>query len=100
MKASKFKTYANSHCLASKLKPDQSIIDAAIKAAKKRPLKGNAIVIARHNWIIKHRLLLPSDIELANFCLIVKGGKEHLAFYSNTLTHVIKKQRYHIQVIN
>lgn len=100
MKAKKFNRYSNGHCSFSKLKVDQKTVDAIIKALRKRPLKKNAVIIARHDWIKRRSLQVPEDMELANFCLMVKKGKEYRAFYSNTMTHVIKKQNYHIQILN
>jgi hypothetical protein len=34
-----------------------------LASAKKKPLKTNAIVIARYEWLKKHGLPFPSDME-------------------------------------
>jgi hypothetical protein len=100
MQASNFEVYANRHCEASKMAPDQKTIDLVINAARKKPLRGNAVILARHDWMKRHKLQLPLDMDLANFCLMIKDGKPYRAFYSNTMTHVIKKLNYNIQVLN
>ena len=100
MKAKKFNRHSNAHCGLSKMKIDQLTVDSIIKSARKKPLKTNTLIIARYNWLKRRELQLPDDMELANACLIIKNGKEYRAFYSNTLTHVIKKQNYYIQVLN
>lgn len=100
MKAQQFKTYANGHCKASSQKVDQKTIDFVLASAKKKPLKGNAVIIARYAWLKAKKLSTPADMELANLCVMIKEGKAYRAIYSNVLTHIIKKQNYHIQILN
>ena len=100
MKAQNFIRYSNGHCAPSKLKVDQQTVEEVIKSARKRPMSKNAVIIARHGWLKRRKLQIPEDLELANLCLMFKDGKEYRAFYSNTMTHVIKKQNYHIQILN
>jgi hypothetical protein len=71
-----------------------------LAAAKKKPLKANAIVIARYEWLKKHRLPFPTEMELTNLYLKIKDGVLTSSTYNNALVHVIKKQRYHIQILN
>jgi hypothetical protein len=99
-KAEKFKVYGNGHCKYSKLAPDQESVIVAIQRARKKPLAGNAIIILRYNLLKNMKLQIPENMEMANLCLIFKGGKEYLGFYSNDLTHIVKKQNYHIQILN
>ena len=56
--------------------------------------------MARYEWLKRHRLSYPVDMELPNLCLTIREGKLIRAFYSNVLTHVIKKQNYYIQILN
>ena len=100
MNTTNFKTNSQGHCKISKVTPDQKSIKAALAAAKKKPLKENAIVIARYNWIKRRKLQTPPDLTLPNLCLTIKEGNLIRAFYSETMTHVIKKQKYNIQVLN
>jgi hypothetical protein len=100
MKASDFTPYANRHCPASKEVVDQKSIDLVLAAAKKEPLKSNAVIIARYAWLKARNLKVPTDMELANLCVMIKEGKAYRAIYSNVLTHIIKKQNYHIQILN
>lgn len=100
MKVKDFRTYANGHCKASKEGPDQKTINLVIASAKKKPLQSNAVIIARHAWLKARNLKAPADMELANLCLMIKNGKAYRAIYSNVLTYIIKKQNYHIQILN
>jgi len=79
---------------------DKKTIETVLAAAKKRPLKTNAIVIARYEWLKKHKLIFPTDMELPNLYLKIKNGKLTNSTYNNVLVHVIKKQNYHIQILN
>lgn len=83
-----------------KTSPDKKTIKTVLAAAKKQPLKTNAIVIARYEWLKKHKLLFPTDMELPNLYLKIKNGILTSASYNNVLVHVIKKQNYHIQILN
>ena len=80
--------------------PDKRTIQIVLAAAKKKPLKSNAIVIARYEWLKRHGLPLPNDMELPNLYLKIKDGILLSSSYNNVLVHVIKKQRYHIQILN
>ncbi len=96
-----FSTNACGWCRTSKTKPDEKSIKQAIAASKKKPIEeGYAILIARYQWLNRQKLLILGDLELPNLCLVIKAGKLRRAFYSDTLTHIIKKQRYNIQVLN
>jgi hypothetical protein len=44
--------------------PNKRTVQVVLAAAKKRPLKTNAIVIARYEWLKKHKLPYPTDMEL------------------------------------
>jgi len=101
METEQFSKNACDWCRTSKLRPDQKSIKVAFTLARKKPVeKGNAIIIARYQWLISHKLTIPQDMLLPNLCIIVKEGKLRRAFYSDTLTDIIKKQRYNIQILN
>lgn len=95
-----FKRQSKNECKISKLVPDQTSIHAALKAARKKPQKENAVIIARFKWLKERSLQIPKEMALPNLCLTIKEGKLIRATYSEVLTHVIKKQRYHIQILN
>lgn len=48
----------------------------------------------------QRKLLLPEDLTVPNLCLTIKDGELIRAFYSETMTHVIKKLNYRIQILN
>lgn len=100
MKTNQFKVSAKGACKACKTIPDQKSINRVLASAKKKPLKSNAILIARFQWLSKHKLNVPSEIEYPNLCITIKDGQLIRAFYSDVLTHVIKKQNYLIQILN
>lgn len=100
METDKFQVATNGSCRKSSATPDQKAIKIILASAKKKPLKTNAIIIARYQWLSKHKLNIPEDMELANLCLTIKDGKLIRAFYSNILSHIIKKQNYSIQILN
>jgi hypothetical protein len=100
MNTTNFSISANGQCKTSNLVPDQQAITRMLASAKKKPQTNNTVIIARHKWLLKHKLSVPQNMELANLCLTIKEGKLIRAFYSNVLTHVIKKQNYIIQVLN
>ncbi len=79
---------------------DKKTIQVVLASAKKKPLKSNAIVIARYEWLKKHGLPFPTDMELPNLYLKIKNGILTSSTYNNVLVHVIKKQNYHIQILN
>lgn len=80
--------------------PDPKTIKVVLAAAKKKPLKSNAIIIARYDWLKKHKLPVPTGMELPNLYLKIKNGILKSCSYNNVLVHVIKKQNYHIQILN
>jgi hypothetical protein len=100
MNTNNFKVSASNSCKASQVKPEQKAIKAALAAAKKKPQMDCTIIIARYNWLQRHKQNIPIGIDLPNLCIWVKEGRLERAFYSTTLTHIIKKQRYLIQVLN
>ena len=100
METTKFIVTADGSCKASKVTPDQKTIKTILASAKKKQLEANAIIIARYEWLKRNKLKFPENMELPNLCLKIKNGKLAHAFYSNVLTHVIKKQKYFIQILN
>lgn len=100
MQTTQFKVSANNECKASKVVPDQKAIKAILSSAQEQPLKSNAIVIARYAWLKRENLNYPPNMDMPNLCLTIKNGKLIRAFFSTVLTHIIKKQKYHIQVLN
>ena len=95
-----FKVSYEGSCKASKAVPNQKAIKTTLASAKKKWLSNNAIIIARYEWLKRHDLMTPENMELPNLYLKIKNGYLANAFYSNVLTHVIKKQKYHIQILN
>ena len=95
-----FNVSAGNSCVASKIAPEQKAIRTILASAKKKPLQADTIIIARFEWLKRNKLSLPQGMELPNLCLTIKNGKLARAFYSNVLTHIIKKQRYFIQILN
>lgn len=100
METKQFSTNSNGHCRASKVIPDQKSIQMILEASKKKPQKGNSVIIGRYQWLKRRGLHIPMEMELPNLCLMIKHGSLQRAFYSNVLTHVIKKQNYYIQILN
>ena len=80
--------------------PDEKSIQAVLQAVRKKPYQQNAVNIARYKWLSQRNFPFPFDMELPNLCLTIKDGKLIRTIYSNVLTHIIKKQRYHIQILN
>jgi hypothetical protein len=87
-------------CKSSKMSPDSKTIKTILASAKKKQLQTNAIIIARFDWLKRNKLMFPENMELPNLCLKIKDGKLVHVFYSSVLVHVIKKQKYHIQILN
>lgn len=100
LETSNFKCHSNHDCKTSKVVPNQETIKAVLLSARKKPLETNSVVIARYQWLLRRQFEYPTEVELPNLCLVIKNGKLKRAFYSNVLTHVIKKQNYHIQILN
>jgi hypothetical protein len=100
MDTKNFKVHTNNECKASKIVPDQKAINHVIASARKKHLSTGSVIIARYEWLRRNKLPFPIDMDMPNLCLTVKEGKLIRAFYSNVLTHVIKKQNYYIQILN
>lgn len=100
METNSFKVSANNETKASKEEPEQKAIKSALRCAKKRKLKDNLVIIARYQWLVRNKLNFPAEMDMPNLCLTIKQGRLIRAFYSTVLTHVIKKQKYFIQVLN
>jgi hypothetical protein len=100
MNTQQFVVSSKGACKIANSIPDQKSINIILAHAKKKPLQSNAIIIARYQWLIRHKLNTPAEIEDPNLCLTIKNGKLIRAFYANVLTHVIKKLKYSIQVLN
>lgn len=84
----------------SKITPDEKTMRIILANAKKKPLKQNLIIIARYDWLKRNKLQIPAQMELPNLFLKIKDGKLIHTYYTNVLTHMIKKQRYFIQILN
>ncbi len=100
MQTNHFSTNSNGHCTASRVVPDEKSIKMVLASAKKKPQKASTVIIARYKWLQKYKLPVPAGVDLPNLCVMVKEGKLKRAFYSNVLTHVIKKQNYTLQILN
>lgn len=100
METNKFSISPKGQCKASTVVPDQKAINVVIAASKKKPQKENTVLIARYQWLKKHKLPFPEKMELPNLCIVIKNGKLKSAFFSNVLTHIIKKQNYYLQILN
>lgn len=100
MELFRFSTSPGDTCFASRFRPSENTLKAVLAASKKKPQSGNTIIIARYNWLIKNKLGYPHEMKLPNLCITIKEGKLKRAFYSEDLTHIIKKLSYYIQVIN
>ena len=100
MNTTNFIVTSDGSCQASKISPDQKTIKAILASAKKKQLEANAIIIARYDWLKRNKLKVPENMDLPNLCLKIKNGKLVHTFYSSVMTHIIKKQRYRIQILN
>lgn len=100
MKNLNFSTSPHGACKVTEAKPDEISVTRVLKSSKKKPKASNTIIIARYEWLKRNKLSLPSNIELPNLCVTIKEGKLIRAFYSNVLSHIIKKQKYYIQILN
>lgn len=100
MTTNNFKTSSQGLCRISNLVPDQNAIQMVLTSARKKSREGNLIIIARMAWLNNHKVVTPVGMELPNLFIVIKKGKLHRAFFSSTLTHVIKKQNYYIQMLN
>jgi hypothetical protein len=100
MDTKNFKVSANNECKASRVIPDQNAINLAIRSAKKKHFTNKAIIIVRYQWLIKNKFRVPENMDMPNLCLTIQDNKVVRAFYSSVMTHVIKKQKYNIQILN
>jgi len=100
MNTTNFPVIADRSFKESKVVPDQKSVIKVLASAKKKQLETDAIIIARYNWLKRNKVKLPENMELPNLYLKIKNDKLIHTFYSNVLTHVIKKQRYYIQILN
>ena len=100
MDTTKFSVSSNGECKAAKVSPDQKAIKTALASAKKEYLEKSTVIIARYDWLKRNKIRIPENMELPNLCLTIKEGKLIRAIFSNVLTHVIKKQKYFIQILN
>jgi len=100
MQPLKFSSNPNGACKATEVKPDELSVVRVLRSSKKKPKESSTIIIARYEWLKRNKLPLPPNIELANLCVTIKEGKLIRAFYSNVLSHIIKKQKYYIQILN
>lgn len=95
-----FTTLTNDSCKSSRTTPDQNSVRKVLDLANPKHKGGNHIVIARYRWLQYNGLEVPEGMELPNLCITIKNGKLLRAFYDNRLSHIIKKQRYTIQILN
>jgi hypothetical protein len=100
MEKTKFKNGTQGLCPRSAIRPDEKSINMTLQSSRKDHLQKWTVIIARFDWLKRNKLMIPEDIELANLCLVVKKGKLDRAYYSSTLSNVIKKQRYYFQILN
>jgi hypothetical protein len=80
--------------------PDPAAIARVLEYANPKHRNSDHIIIARYRWLIYNGLSVPADMELPNLCITIQNGKLLRAFYDNRLVHIIKKQRYTIQILN
>jgi hypothetical protein len=100
METTNFSLHAKGRYKPLKVTPDQKTINTVLASTKKRWIINNAIIIARYDWLKRHKLIFPDNMELPNLYMKIKNGKIIHTFYTNVLTHVIKKQNYKIQILN
>lgn len=98
---SDFQCYAIGHCSISRYKPDKiSIRQTLLTVDTKIYDLEKVIIIARYRWLLSRKLFLPDDLEVPNLCLMINNKKLIRAFYSETLTHIIKKIKYYVFILN
>lgn len=83
-----------------RLCPNEEPLQWILSKISKRHLQTNVIVIARFKWLKRNRIKIPANIELPNLYIKVKQGRLIHAYYTDILTHVIKKQNYYIKILN
>ncbi len=100
-KPTKMKTHSDhSKFTQPKFKPDDASISYVLRHAHAKHRNNNLIIIARYRWLQYNGLTVPEEMELPNLCITIKDGTPLRAFYDNRLTHIIKKQKYAIQILN
>jgi len=100
METNNFHVFAQDACKIINARPAQDSIIAVLSATLHKISNPNIILIARHQWLKRRGLEIPAEEELLNLCITIKNGKLIRAFYSNTLTNIIKKQNYEIWILN
>ena len=90
----------NGHSENDRLSSNEAHIPWILSKISKRHLQTNVIVIARFKWLKRNRIKFPANIELPNLYIKVKQGRLIHAYYTDILTHVIKKQNYYIKLLN
>jgi hypothetical protein len=100
MSNSNFKKSPQGLCKASGTVPDSNLINRVLASARKKQRAGHLIIIARTSWLQNTNTIMPVNMPLANLCVVVKNEALDRAFFSSTMTHVIKKQNYYIQILN
>jgi hypothetical protein len=100
VKTDQFKTSSEGTPRVKNFKPDEKTIRTILKSSKKKFLQKSTIIVARFDWLKRHKMLFPEKVDLVNLIITIKNGKLYRIFYSNVMTHVIKKQNYYIQILN
>jgi hypothetical protein len=100
MKTQSFTTSINDYCKPQNMPLDCISVSRVLEMANPKHKQGNHIIIARYRWLRFNELPMPEDMELPNLCITIKNGKPERAFYDNRLSHIIKKQKYTIQILN
>jgi hypothetical protein len=95
-----FTTWTNDSPESPKMIPSPATVYKVLEMANPKHRNGNHIIIARYRWLRYNELPMPEDLELPNLCITIKNGKPLRAFYDNRLSHIIKKQKYTIQILN
>lgn len=94
-----FHKNTGNQCSRSKVCPSDNAILSTLLNSKKMNHK-RLVVIARTAFLIRNRIPFDTEMDQCNLCIIIKEGIIHRSYFSNTLTHVIKKTTYHIEVLN
>ncbi|MCG3167382.1 MAG: hypothetical protein POELPBGB_03172 [Bacteroidia bacterium] len=100
MQLSEFNISSNGGCKPSRLMPDKKSIEQVLMSSKKKWLETNCIIIARYGFLKCQKLPLPNDLLYPNLVLTIKEGKLIRACYTEVMINILKKQKYHIQIIN
>ncbi len=100
MQISEFNISSNGGCKPSRLMPDKKSIEQVIMSSKKKWLESNCIIIARYEFLKRHKLPIPLDMEFPNLVLTIKDGKLIRACYTEVMNQIIKKLNYEVQIIN